>query len=107
MPQWITNETKENEIVQLLKVCEGSKAVKLEDIARVLQEKGLNEVLLKNKFSNLTYYHYFKEGNIYMFQNESAHETFRVEIEIATLENAVIYNGLENKIEKSTVTKAE
>lgn len=103
MPQGITNETSETKQAELIKICEGCTILKLEELADALQEKGFKEVKLKNKFSDLTYYHYFKDGNIYMFQNESAHETFKGEIELTIGQNAVIYNGLENEFKKLAV----
>ncbi|AQR96752.1 glycosyl hydrolase [Clostridium saccharoperbutylacetonicum] len=103
MPQGITNETSAAEEAELMKSCGNCTVVKLEDLAGGLQEKGFKEVKLKDKFSDLTYFHYFKDGNIYMFQNESAHETFKGEIELNIGQNAVIYNGLENEFKKLAV----
>ncbi|MFT8347533.1 glycoside hydrolase family 2 [Clostridium saccharoperbutylacetonicum] len=103
MPQGITNETSAAEEAELMKSCGNCTVVKLEELAGVLQQKGFKEVKLNDKFSDLTYYHYFKAGNIYMFQNESAHETFKGEIELTIGQNAVIYNGLENEFKKLAV----
>lgn len=107
LPQGITNETREIEVLELMKACEKCKVVKLEELGCYLHEKGFYEIKLKDKFLDLTYYHYFKDSNIYMFQNESAHETFKGEIELNVGEKAVIYNGIENKFEKLKVNKAD
>lgn len=107
LPQGISNEIKEDEIVQLLKACEGCTVVKLEDLASELKSRGFNSINLKSKFPDLTYYHYFRDGNIYMLQNESTHETFSGEIDLTIGENAVIYNGLENKFKKLTVSNID
>lgn len=103
IPQGISNETNEVEVANLLRACEGCKVIKLEELADQLQTRELNSVKLVNKFKDISFYHYFKEGNIYMFQNESAFETFSGEIELISGEKAIIYNGLENKFENLEV----
>lgn len=99
LPQGISNETKDDEVTQLVKACEGCKVIKLEELANQLKHREFNSVKLSSKFPGLTYYHYFREGNVYMFQNESAHETFSGEIELTIGEKAALYNGLKNKFE--------
>lgn len=98
-PEGISNLVDQEEASNLLKAVDRCKVVSLGDLASELRTEGIYDIKLKKPFKDLTYYHYVKEHNIYMFQNESAHETFSGEIELANGEFAIVYNGLENKFE--------
>ncbi|MDR4946740.1 glycosyl hydrolase [Neobacillus cucumis] len=104
-PEGISNLVDQEEASNLLKAVDRCKVVSLGDLASELRTEGIYDIKLKKPFKDLTYYHYVKEHNIYMFQNESAHETFSGEIELANGEFAIVYNGLENKFEKLAVRK--
>ncbi|MED4229170.1 glycosyl hydrolase [Neobacillus cucumis] len=104
-PEGISNLVDQEEASNLLKAVDKCKVVSLGELASELRTEGIYEIKLKKPFKDLTYYHYVKEHNIYMFQNESAHETFSGEIELANGEFAIVYNGLENKFEKLAVRK--
>ncbi|MBM7652396.1 glycosyl hydrolase [Neobacillus cucumis] len=104
-PEGISNLVDQEEASNLLKAVDKCKVVSLGELASELRTVGIYDIKLKKPFKDLTYYHYLKEHNIYMFQNESAHETFSGEIELADGEFAIVYNGLENKFEKIAVRK--
>ncbi|ULT58998.1 hypothetical protein L1999_10925 [Neobacillus drentensis] len=102
-PEGISNVVDGQEVSELLRAVEKYKVVPLSELAKELKEEGIVDLQLKKPFKDLTYYHYEKEISIYMFQNESAHQTFSGEIELSGGEFAIIYNGLENKFEKIEV----
>ncbi|MEH7094123.1 glycosyl hydrolase [Neobacillus vireti] len=104
-PEGIANVVDGQEVSELLRAVEKCKVVPLSELATELKEEGIFDLQLKKPFKDLTYYHYEKEISIYMFQNESAHETFSGDIELSGGEFAIIYNGLENKFEKIEVLK--
>ncbi|MBT2721135.1 sugar-binding domain-containing protein [Bacillus sp. ISL-46] len=103
-PEGISNVLDQQEAAELLGEIEECKVVRLSDLANDFSARGIYDIQLKKPFKELTYYHYVKENkNIFMFQNESAHETFSGEIELAIGEAAIIYNGLENTFENIPV----
>ncbi|MBT2654762.1 hypothetical protein J7E81_05800 [Bacillus sp. ISL-18] len=104
-PEGISNVVDEQEVSELLRAVDKFKVVPLSELAKELKKEGIFDLQLKKPFKDLTYYHYEKGISIYMFQNESAHETFSGEIELSGGEFAIIYNGLENKFEKIEVRK--
>ena len=104
-PEGISNVTDRKEDTELLEATKECKVVPLSDLVDELKARGIYDIQLKKPFNELTYYHYVKENNIYMFQNESAYETFSGEIELSIGEYAIVYNGLENKFEKLPVRK--
>jgi hypothetical protein len=107
LPQGIANETDETAALELMNIVNRCKVIKLERLAAELKAEGIYDIKFKDEFSSLAYYHYYKEGNIYMFQNESAFETFNGEIELSLGKGAVIYHGLENSFESLEVKEAD
>ncbi|MDT8860218.1 hypothetical protein N0O92_08225 [Alkalihalobacillus sp. MEB130] len=102
-PEAISNEVEATVSKKLLEAMNECKVVPLDDLANELKANGMYDIQLKKPFKDLTYYHYVKETNIYMFQNESAFETFSGEIELPISGSVVVYHGLENKFEKISV----
>lgn len=102
-PEGISNVVDQHEVSELLSAVEKCKVVALSELASVLKAEGVVDIQLKNPFKELTYYHYKKENDIYMFQNESAHGTFSGEIELPEGESAIVYHGLENTFENLPV----
>ncbi|MFB3159880.1 glycosyl hydrolase [Neobacillus sp. 179-J 1A1 HS] len=98
----IVDRQEESDFFGAIKKC---KVVALSKLASVLNAEGVFDIQLKKPFKDLTYYHYMKENHIYMFQNESAYETFSGEIELTNGEFAIVYNGLENTFENLPVRK--
>lgn len=102
-PSGISNEIDviiEKELLDSIEVC---KVVGLDKLATGIRKNGIYDISLKQPFKELTYYHYVKESNIYMFQNESAYKIFSGEIELTIDNSALIYRGLENKFEELSV----
>jgi hypothetical protein len=104
-PEGISNVVDGQEVSELLKVVGKCKVVGLNELASALKAEGVFDIQLKQHFKDLTYYHYKKENDVYMFQNESAHGTFSGEIELPVGESAIVYNVLENTFEPLQVKK--
>ncbi|MEH7131071.1 sugar-binding domain-containing protein [Neobacillus drentensis] len=104
-PEGISNVVDQTEAAELLRATEDSTVISLSNLANELRALAIYDIQLNKPFKGLTYYHYRKENNIYMFQNESQYETFSGEIELTLGESAILYNGLENKFEKLPVRK--
>ncbi|MBU7591276.1 sugar-binding domain-containing protein [Metabacillus halosaccharovorans] len=106
LPQGISNEINELAAEELLQATKSCKVIPLTSLAHELKARGIYDIRMKKLFKDLTYFRYFKENkNIFMFQNESADEIFSGEIELPIGDNAVVYNGLDNKFEKLEVKK--
>ncbi|MEH7073509.1 sugar-binding domain-containing protein [Neobacillus drentensis] len=104
-PEGIANVVDQMEAADLLRATEDCKVIPLRNLTNELKALGIYDIRLKKPFKDLTYYHYVKDNNIYMFQNESAFDTFSGEIELSLGESAIIYNSLENKFENLPVRK--
>jgi hypothetical protein len=104
-PEGISNVVDGHEVSELLKVVEKCKVVGLNELVSALKAEGVFDIQVKQPFKDLTYYHYKKENDVYMFQNESAHGTFSGEIELPVGESAIFYNVLENTFETLQVKK--
>lgn len=71
--------------------------VALEELGSFLQQQKVETVKLQKPFEELVYYHYEKNGDIYVFQNESAFDIFQGEIELPINHEAIYYDGMEDK----------
>ncbi len=97
IPESIVNEY-ENE-TGYIKNFDSYKSVKLNVLAEKLKEAGYFDISLNTEFSNLSFYHYKKDGNIFMFVNESLEESFAGEITLPTNKKLVVYHGFDNVFE--------
>ena len=77
--------------------------VELAEIPAAVEAKGLRPVKLSDAFSQITYYHYQKDAEIFMFQNESANDTFRGSVKLP-VDKVVYYNGLKDRYEEPVYT---
>lgn len=79
----------------------------LDEIHDLIRKLNLHDVELKKTFNELSYYHYKKENHIYMFNNESAYETFRGKVKIDIKNNALIYDGLSDTYKNINIERVE
>lgn len=104
-PEKVSNNFDvENNINEVLKDC---LVTSLNDIDKVIQQLELNEVTLMNKFNEIVYYHYKKDNDIYMFNNESSYNTFNGKIKLDIKNNALLYDAFENKYKNVKVERNE
>lgn len=79
----------------------------LDEVHNLIRKLNINDIELEKTFEELTYYHYKKENDIYMFNNESAYETFKGKIKIDIKNNALIYDGLNDDYKNIKVQKVK
>lgn len=79
----------------------------LDEVHNLIRKLNINDIELEKPFEELTYYHYKKENDIYMFNNESAYETFKGKIKIDIKNNALIYDGLNDDYKNIKVEKVK
>ncbi|WP_256758092.1 sugar-binding domain-containing protein [Cohnella sp. WQ 127256] len=104
-PEGISNERNDQRAAELLAAIKTRSVISLSQLADELKAKHIYDICLNNSFKDLTYYHYFKDNHRFMFQNESAYETFRGEIELPIEGAAIIYYGLEDRYERLRTRK--
>lgn len=89
-PQKVIDAEDENKVLENIKKC---RCIALEDISRFLEDKNLSEILLDHPFKELSFYHYRKAEDIYVFLNESAVKCFEGKVILPTFKNIVCYDG--------------
>lgn len=70
--------------------------IPMAELGSFLHQKKVEEVKLAEPFEELVYYHYKKNGQVYVFHNESAFEVFKGAIEVPIKHVAVYYDGMED-----------
>ena len=77
----------------------------LEEIDIMIKQLKLNDIQLISEFKEMVYYHYKKDNDIYMFNNESTYDTFNGKIRLNIKNNAILYDVLENKYKNINVVR--
>lgn len=77
------------------KVCDmsaiqGCEVIALEQLADNMKTKGFMDIVSDTEFKDLSFYHYSKDHHIFLFQNESAYDTYKGKITLP-IEEAVVY----------------
>lgn len=75
---------------------EKCQVVLLEDLASEMKNRGFTDVESDVEFKNLSTYHYKKDREIFLFQNESCSEEYRGTIVLPTGEDVVYYDAMED-----------
>lgn len=88
------------EAVNAEKLKEHTQKILLEELAECMLEKGYYDIRLDNAFKDLSSYHYRKNGDIYVFQNESAYKTYKGTIELPNEKEVVCYDALADRYEE-------
>lgn len=96
LPEQVVN-TEDKAVPAAVLAC---KVVALENLAETLKDAGYYEVALGEYFKDLSVYHYVKDRNIFMLQNESATDAFEGEITLPTKKKLCIMTGLNGKKEE-------
>lgn len=71
----------------------------LPELAKKLKEKGFYDIEIDREFPELSFYHYIKDRQIFVFQNESAYDTFSGIVILPTSEAVVYYDGFRDTYE--------
>lgn len=77
----------------------------LEELDTMIKQLKLNDIQLISEFKEMVYYHYKKDNDIYMFNNESTYDTFNGKIRLNIKNNAILYDVLENKYKNINVVR--
>jgi hypothetical protein len=72
------------------------KVISIEQIMPEMIKMGLNRVSLHPAFPQMNMYHYQKDGQIVMLQNESAEQTFSGTVLLPFQRDAIYYDGYED-----------
>lgn len=67
--------------------------IKLKDVSTVLRKQGFYKITLKETYPELSVYHYQKDKQIFMLQNESPNTTFCGTVMLPTSEDVLYYDA--------------
>lgn len=81
--------------------------IKPDDLPEFLKDHKLSEISVFPSFRELSFYHYKKEKNIYVFLNESAVERFEGKIFLPSCKNLVCYDGLADEYKTLELIRTE
>jgi hypothetical protein len=90
---------------ELKEVLTGSNVVGLKQLGEWLKRKGKAELQLLSEFPELVYYHYKKDVDCYMLNNESAFQVYRGEVKLPLKHGAVYYDGMKNEFYRMKVSE--
>ena len=77
----------------------------LEKLGDTLKTYGMGTIQLSENFPELTYYHYDNGMNVFMFNNESAFETFQGDISLPLTRGALYYDGIKNEFYRMEINE--
>ncbi len=83
----------------------GGEAVALPDLAAEMKARGFLDIAVDREFKELSFYHYKKDREIFVFQNESAYDTFCGTVILPTNESVVYYDAMEDAYELAQMRK--
>jgi hypothetical protein len=95
------SELSSEEVQEQLKEYE---VIELKKLREYLKDNHMTEIQLQSSFAELVCYHYQKDTDCFMLNNESAFETFTGEILLPFKHGAVFYDGLKNEFYRMEVT---
>lgn len=87
------------EATQAMAALERCEAVALDQLADMLKTRGFVDVVSDTAFKDLSFYHYSKDRQVFVFQNESASETYKGRATLPTGKAVVYYNAMEDVYE--------
>lgn len=83
----------------------GGEAVALPDLAAEMKARGFRDIAVDREFKELSFYHYKKDREIFVFQNESAFDTFSGTVTLPTKEPVVYYDAMDDIYELAQMRK--
>jgi hypothetical protein len=90
------------ELKQALTSCN---VIGLKQLGEWLKHQGRAELQLLQEFPELVYYHYKKDVDCYMLNNESAFQVYHGEVKLPLKHGAVYYDGMKNEFYRMKVTE--
>lgn len=93
-----------SESLTLEKLKECTQVIPLEELAAYMVKNGYCDIRLDKSFKELSFYHYKKNGDIYMFQNESSFKTYKGTVVLPITKKMVCYDALSDRYEEIVQT---
>lgn len=75
---------------------ERCEVIALDRLADALKARGFVDIVSDTAFKDLSFYHYKKDRQIFVFQNESASEVYRGKVTLPTGQAVVYYDAMED-----------
>ena len=85
----------------------GGETVALAELAGVLRARGFADIAVDTECKDLSFYHYKKDRQIFVFQNESAADVFCGKVTLPTAEPVVYYDAMEDVYELADFCERE
>ncbi len=92
---------------KIAEILAGCRAVPLAELAGYVKELGLEDIGTDTEFKDLSFYHYNKDRQIFVFQNESPSGTYRGNILLPTAGPVVYYDAMADRYEAAEYEPAE
>lgn len=73
--------------------------VPLDELAEEMKRNGFTDIVSDTEFKDLSFYHYKKDRQIFLFQNESALASYKGNVFLPTKEAVVYYDAMEDVYE--------
>ena len=81
--------------------------IALSELAGELKARGFSDIAVDTEFKDLSFYHYKKDRQIFVFQNESAADVFCGKVTLPTAEPVVYYDAMEEVYELADFHESE
>ncbi len=101
-PTAVLNDEASDIMTTIKNVCE---VIKVNELADMLRSRGMYQIESDSHFKDLSFYHYSKEREIFVFQNESPTDTYNGTITLPTTEDVVYYNGFDDTYESAIFSR--
>ena len=85
----------------------GGEVIALSELAGELKARGFSDIAVDTEFKDLSFYHYKKDRQIFVFQNESAADVFCGKVTLPTSEPVVYYDAMEEVYELADFHEVE
>lgn len=85
----------------------GGEVTALSELAAEMKARGFADIKVDRDFKDLSFYHYKKDRQIFVFQNESAFDTFCGAVTLPTKEAVVYYDAMEDLYELAETKNVE
>ena len=94
LPSGVVDQTVD--ATQTMTALERCETVALDQLADMLKVHGFMDVIFDTPFKDLSFYHYNKGYQIFVFQNESASDVYKGKVTLPTGRSVVYYNAMED-----------
>ena len=93
-PSGVVNQI--GDTAQVTSVLDRCEVVALNHLTDMLKAQGFVDIVFDTVFKDLSFYHYYKNQHIFVFQNESATEAYKGKVTLPTDKTMIYYNAMED-----------